>query len=237
MTRTEKKLVDLPLLIERAKLTILSPKECWQKISNENTSPKELVRSVVAPLLVLGVVLSVIGLQVFGIYMGPLGTWRPPFFPHLFSQIGFAIISVVMLYVSAFIVQKLAGLFHGTATPERAFSLVTHAVLPMMVGNHPMMVGNHPMMVGDHLPFYPILGILGTVFTVISVMALYHGIPAMTTVAPNKTLGFIAAYICIMILAWLVINAAYICIMILASLVIDGLAAFVVPLPQPPLMS
>lgn len=205
---TEKKLINLPLLIEKAKLVILSPKECWQKISNENTPPKELVQTIIAPLLVVGVVLSVVGLQVFGIYMGPLGTWRPPFFPHLFSQIGFAIISVVMLYVSAFIVQKLAGLFHGTATPERAFSLVTHAVLPMMVGNL--------------LAFYPILGILGLVFTVISVIALYHGIPAMTTVAPNKTLGFIAAYICIMILAWLVI---------------DGLAAFVVPLPQPPLMS
>jgi hypothetical protein len=205
---TEKKLINLPLLIEKAKLVILSPKECWQKISNENTPPKELVQTIIAPLLVVGVVLSVVGLQVFGIYMGPLGTWRPPFFPHLFSQIGFAIISVVMLYVSAFIVQKLAGLFHGTATPERAFSLVTHAVLPMMVGNL--------------LAFYPILGILGLVFTVISVIALYHGIPAMTTVAPNKTLGFIAAYICIMILA---------------SLVIYGLAAFVVPLPQPPLMS
>ena len=205
---TEKKLINLPLLIERAKLVILSPKECWQKISNENTPPKELVQTIVAPLLVLGVVLSVVGLQVFGIYMGPLGTWRPPFFPHLFSQIGFAIISVVMLYISSFIVQKLAGLFHGTATPERAFSLVTHSVLPMMVGNL--------------LAFYPILGILGLVFTVISVIALYHGIPAMTTVAPNKTLGFIAAYICIMILA---------------SLVIYGLAAFVVPLPQPPLMS
>jgi hypothetical protein len=207
-TSTEKKLINLPLLIEKAKLVILSPKECWQKISNENTPPKELVQSIVTPLLVLSVVLSVVGLQVFGIYMGPLGTWRPPLFPHLFSQIGFAIISVVMLYVSAFIVQKLAGLFHGTATPERAFSLVTHAVLPMMVGNL--------------LAFYPILGILGLVFTVISVIALYHGIPAMTTVAPNKTLGFIAAYICIMILA---------------SLVIYGLAAFVVPLPQPPLMS
>jgi hypothetical protein len=205
---TEKKLINLPLLIERAKLVILSPKECWQKISTENTPPKELVQTIIAPLLVVGVVLSVVGLQVFGIYMGPLGTWRPPFFPHLFSQIGFAIISVVMLYVSSFIVQKLAGLFHGTATPERAFSLVTHAVLPMMVGNL--------------LAFYPILGILGLVFTVISVIALYHGIPAMTTVAPNKTLGFIAAYICIMILA---------------SLVIYGLAAFVVPLPQPPLMS
>ena len=207
-TSTEKKLINLPLLIERAKLVILSPKECWQKISTENTPPKELVQTIIAPLLVVGVVLSVVGLQVFGIYMGPLGTWRPPFFPHLFSQIGFAIISVVMLYVSSFIVQKLAGLFHGTATPERAFSLVTHAVLPMMVGNL--------------LAFYPILGILGLVFTVISVIALYHGIPAMTTVAPNKTLGFIAAYICIMILA---------------SLVIYGLAAFVVPLPQPPLMS
>lgn len=205
---TEKKMINLPLLIEKAKLVILSPKECWQKISSESTPPNELVRSIVAPLLVLGVVLSVVGLQVFGIYMGPLGTWRPPFFPHLFSQIGFAIISVVMLYVSSFIVQKLAGFFHGAATPERAFSLVTHSVLPMMVGNL--------------LAFYPILGILGLVFTVISVIALYHGIPAMTTVAPNKTLGFIAAYICIMILA---------------SLVIYGLAAFVVPLPQPPLMS
>jgi len=205
---TEKKLINLPLLIEKAKLVILSPKDCWQKISDESTTPNELVRSLVAPLLVLGVVLSVFGSQVFGIDKGLFGTWSPPLFSYLLFQIGSSIISVVMLYVSSFIVQRLAGLFHGTATPERAFSLVTHTAIPVMVGNL--------------LAFYPILENLGLVFTVISVIALYHGIPAMTTVAPNKTLGFIAAYICIMILA---------------SLVIYGLAAFVVPLPQPPLMS
>jgi hypothetical protein len=203
----EKKLINIPLIIEKSKLVILSPKECWQKIATESTAPSELVRTMVAPLVILGIVLSVVGLQLFGINMGPLGTWRPPLFQHLFSQVGLGIVSIVMLFVSAFIVQKLAGFFQGETTNEKAFSLITHALLPMLVGNL--------------LAVYPLLGIFGLVFMVISVIALYHGASVMTSVAPNKALGFVAAYICIMILA---------------SIVIYGLAAFIVPFPQPPLM-
>ncbi len=111
-----------------------------------------------------------------------------------------------MIFISSLIIQKLAGFFHGSATPDRAFSLVAHSMLPTLVGSL--------------LAIYPLLGIFGIVFTALSLSALYHGAPVMTTVSSSKILGFIAAFIVSMILT---------------SMVIYGALGFMVSLPQPPL--
>ncbi len=140
--------------------------------------------------------------------IGPLGTWRPPLVQYLLSQIIFGILGVFMMFVGSLILQKLAAFFQGTVTSDRAFSFLAHAMLPMLVGNL--------------LAIYPLLGIFGIVFAIIGLCALYFGTPVMTTIANNKALGFVAAFIVSMMLT---------------SLVVYGVSAFVVPLPQPPLPS
>ena len=197
---------DLSALIKRAKLVILSPKECWQTISQETHTPKELLRSTIVPLMLAGILCSTVGMQVFGMNIGPLGTWRPPLVQHLLSQIVFGIVGVCMIFVGSFILQKLAEFFQGTVSSDRAFSLLVHAMLPMLIGNL--------------LAIYPLLGIFGIVFLIISLCALYWGTPVMTTVASNKALGYAAAFVVTMILAWIVVS---------------GASALLVGLPQPPL--
>lgn len=207
-TTASTKAFDLSALINRCKLVILSPKECWQTIAQETPTPKELLRSTVVPLMVAGIVCSTIGMQVFGMNMGPLGTWRPPLVQYLLSQIVFGVVGVGMMFVGSLILQKLTAFFQGTVTSDRAFSFLAHAMIPMLVGNL--------------LAIYPLLGIFGIVFAVIGLCALYFGTPVMTTVASNKALGFVAAFIVTMMLT---------------SIVIYGASAFLIPLPQPPLPS
>jgi len=205
-TSATTKSFDLSAIINRAKLVILSPKECWQTISKESHNPKDLLRSTVVPLMIAGIICSTIGMQVFGMNLGPLGTWRPPLFQYLISQIVFGVVGVVGIFISAIVLQKLAGFFQGAATSDRAFSLIAHAMLPMLVGNL--------------LAIYPLLGVLGIIFSIISLCALYFGAPMMTTVTSNKTLGFVAAFLVSMILV---------------SIVMGGVVTFMMPMPVPPL--
>ncbi|MFN9944502.1 MAG: hypothetical protein ACK56I_34045, partial [bacterium] len=60
---------NIASLINRIKLVVLSPKECWKSICNEQHEPKTLVMALILPLVILGIICSTIGLQVFGISM------------------------------------------------------------------------------------------------------------------------------------------------------------------------
>jgi hypothetical protein len=184
---------NLAALINRFKLVVLSPKECWKTISSEDHDPKALVMSVILPLVVVGIVCSTIGLQVFGISMGPLGTWRPPLVSFLLSQVVNGVMTVVGVFVSAWLIQKLASFFHGSATPSRAFSLVTHAMLPLLASNA--------------LTIFPPLTVLGLVLLILSLYTLYQGSSVMTTVPENKRLGFVVSFIACAILVSIVFAA------------------------------
>jgi hypothetical protein len=184
---------NIASLINRIKLVVLSPKECWKSICNEQHEPKTLVMALILPLVILGIICSTIGLQVFGISMGPLGTWRPPFIPFLLSQIVNGLMTIAGVYISAWLVQKLATFFQGSATPAKAFSLVTHAMLPILASNL--------------LTIFPPLSMLGLVLLVISLYAFFQGSSMMTTVSESKRLPFVASFIASMILISLVLAA------------------------------
>jgi hypothetical protein len=179
--------------INLLKLVILSPKECWQTISNENQSPATLLTHTIIPLVVVGTICSIVGLQVFGISMGALGTWRPPLVSFTLSSIVAGISQIVTLYIGAFLVQKLAPLFQGQASPAKAFSLVAHAALPSLFASV--------------LTLYPPLGIVGVVLLFVSLYALFQGIPKMTTVTEDKRLAFAASFIASMLLISIVLAA------------------------------
>lgn len=196
--------IQITSLINRLKLVILSPKECWQTIASENESPKSILTHLIIPLVVVGALCSIVGLQVFGITMGPLGTWRPPLVAFTLSTVVMSALQIVSLYIGAFLVQKLAPLFQGSASPTQAFSLVAHAALPGLFASV--------------LTIYPPLGLLGAVLAIISLYTLFQGISKMTTISENKRLPFIAA---------LIVS------MILVSLVLGGLSNLLITPPTP----
>jgi len=173
-------------LINRLKLVILSPKECWNTIATENESQASILTRTVIPVLAAGVICTIVGLQIFGVSMGELGTWRPPLVSFTLSTLVMSVFQVLFLYIGAFLVQKLAPLFQGQASSSQAFSLIAHAALPGLFASV--------------LTIYPPLGILGVVLGIVSLYALYQGVSKMTTVAENKRLAFTASLIASMIL-------------------------------------
>lgn len=180
-------LVDLPFLISRIKLVVLSPKNCWSTITSEQADASKLLKGMVAPLILVGAVARAIGLCVIGLNLGPFGTWRPPFFPTLVSQLSTAVIQVVVFLISVELVQRLAKFFSGNATRERAMSLVAHAMLPLLLAGI--------------LALFPLLGILGFILGIVGLYAFYQGVSVMTSVTEQQRLGFVASFICIMIVA------------------------------------
>jgi uncharacterized membrane protein len=102
-----------------------------------------------------------------------------------------SIFQIVFIYIGAFVVQRLAPLFQGQASPSQAFSLIAHAAIPGLFVSI--------------LRIYPPLGYLGIVFGMIGLYALFQGISKMTTISESKRLAFAASFIVSMILVGLVL--------------------------------
>jgi len=183
--------INLTALINRVKLVILSPKECWQTISNEQTDPKAFTITTVAPLVVAGVICTTIGMTIFGIPIPLLGTQRAPFFSSLIAGISNGAVTIAMLFIAALVAQKLTGFFQGSATFERSFSLVAHSALPGLAATV--------------LGIYPALSPLQIIFGIVGLYALYQGTSVMTTVGERNRLGFVAAFMVSMLLVALII--------------------------------
>jgi hypothetical protein len=183
-TDTQKK--QLASLFSRIKLIVLSPKECWDTISNEDENPQTILKTKVIPLLIVGALCTVVGYEIFGSAIGALVTWRPPLVSFTVSTIVMGVLEVVKLYIAAWLIQKLASFFQGNATPTRSFSFAAHAMLPVLAG--------------QVLNIFPPLGLLGRVLLIITIYAFYQGVPRMTSVPQSQALGFTASFIVSMIL-------------------------------------
>lgn len=175
---------DLIALFQRLKLVILSPKECWNTIAGEDESPKKILTSRVIPLIVLGIICTIVGYTIFGIST----PWSPLF------VIVSGVVQVVQLYIAAWLVVKLASFFQGTATESKAFSFVAHSMLPSLAAGL--------------LGIIPPLGILRILLAIISMYTFYQGVSKMTTVPENQKLGFTASFIVAMLLISMVLGFA-----------------------------
>jgi hypothetical protein len=190
-TQTQSATFNLSQLIERAKLVLLSPKECWTKISSEAHEPLTLIKSTIAPLMILNIICALIGTQILtktlGIYSPELGmSLSQSFIAFTFSQIILGAVSIGMIFLGAFILHKLAPMFQGEVSKERAFIFLGHAIIPSLLGGL--------------LAILPFLGALGVIFSIISLSALYFGAPVMTTVPRDRQLGFVVSFVVAMLL-------------------------------------
>lgn len=180
-------------VIARVKLVTLSPKECWNTIASEQHDPKTLVKNVIAPLVAAGALAQFLGLQIFGFAMPLLGTWRPPLVSSLIHFLLRAVVQVAMLFIAGFVVQKLSTTFQGSASREKAFSLVAHAALPGLAAGL--------------LGIFPPLLAIGLILGIVGIYAFYSGISTMTAVPEGSRLMFVLSCVVVMIVLGFVVSA------------------------------
>jgi ABC-type sugar transport system permease subunit len=178
-------------IIERVKLVLLKPSECWNSIASETANVQQLMRTLVVPLAVISSACQFLGMQIFGVTIPRLGTWRQPLFSSLVWHITTAVLQIALVFVGALVVEKVAKLFKGEATRERAYSLLAHAMIPGAVGG---MLG-----------LVPFLSIFSIIFSILGLFTLYNGSTKMTTVPESSKLLFTLALVVSLIATGMVV--------------------------------
>ncbi len=149
-------------LVERAKSIMFKPSDTWAVVKNEQTTIKELFVSYAAILAIIPAAASFIGMSLVGTSM--LGIhFRIPFVAGLVHAIVSYVLSLVGVYVVAFIIDALAPSFNSRKDILSATKVAVFAFTPAWVGGIFMLV--------------PMLGILTLLASLYGLYVLYIGLP------------------------------------------------------------
>lgn len=165
--------------IDRLALVLFSPNQCWDTIAQEHYGPRDILLSTVLPVLIMGAICSIAGVYIF---LGGSGE-LPNIASMVLSTALGCLLSVVLLFVGAWLVQRLAELFKATSSLGSAFSLMAHAELPLFTG--------------AIFGIYPPATILVVPLAAVSMYCFFQGVSRMTTVPTSKRLGFTVLFIAV----------------------------------------
>ena len=119
-------------LLDRAKNTLLSPRSELQVIDAEPATVNSLYVGYIAPLVAIAVICRAIGMALVGTSM--LGVhYRMPITTAIIGAVVGFVVSLVMVYVGAFIVDALAPTFSGTKNMVQALKVVAFCATPVWV--------------------------------------------------------------------------------------------------------
>ena len=199
-----------PGLVERAKGILMRPKEEWPRIASERTEPMRVLTSYVIPLALIGPIATLIGMQVFGINV-LFATVRPSFGFTLTTAITSFVMTLIGVFVLAFIANFLSPKFGGKDDFPAAFRLVAYAMTASWVGGI--------------FGLIPMLAILGLIFGLYSLYLLYLGAEPVMGVPKDKSGGYTAVTIVAAIVVYLIIGAVTASITGAMSMGAAGIAA------------
>ncbi|MGH7580945.1 MAG: Yip1 family protein [Gemmatimonadales bacterium] len=176
--------------MDRVKKILLTPKEEWQVIDGEQTTPAALYKEYIIPLAAIGPVAGAIGAMAFG-YRGFGLSYRPPIGTVLTSAVVTFLLTLGGVFVLALIIDALAPNFGGTKDQTQALKVAAYSSTASWV------VGIFGL-----VPALGWLGILG----LYSLYLLYLGLPVLMKSPPEKAGGYTAVVILAAILLFLVIG-------------------------------
>ncbi|MBV9840756.1 MAG: YIP1 family protein [Sphingomonadaceae bacterium] len=178
-------------LADRAKALITNPKAEWLVIDAEPTTSAAIFRSYVVPLAAIGPIANLIGSLVFG--YGFFGVhWRPSVPSAIGTAIVTYVLSLVSVYVLAFIVDALVPTFGGTKSPVQAFKVAAYGATASWLAG-----------VFGILPSIAWLGLLG----LYSLYLFYLGLPLLMRTPQEKALPYVVVTIIAAAVLFAVVSA------------------------------
>jgi hypothetical protein len=179
-------------IMERIKGILLRPKEEWQTIAGETTSIAELYKNYIILLAAIGPVASFIGMSLVGVSLPIRGAYRVSITAGIASAVVLYGLTLVGVYVLAFIIDALAPTFSGEKNLNQVFKLATYSNIPgWLVGVFAL------------IPALMILGIFG----LYGLYLLYLGLPVLMKSPKEKSTGYTVAIIVAAIIIFVVIRA------------------------------
>ncbi len=178
-------------LVDRTKSILLSPQQEWQAIDEEETSIGGLVTGYIVPLAAIGPVASLIGMEIFGISVPSVGTFRVPIGAALRQGIAQYVMALVGVFVLALIIDKLAPYFRVEENRYQALKVAAYSSTPVWV-----------MGIVGLIPALSILRLLGLFY---SLYLLYLGLPTLMRVPQHKVMGYtVVVIMCAVVLFFLI---------------------------------
>jgi hypothetical protein len=167
-------------LVERVKAILLTPKTEWAVIEGEPGDPQYLFTNYVAILAAIPAVCRFIGMSLVGINMPMVGTYRVGLVSGLAGAIVQYILTFVIVYVMALIIDGLAPTFGGQKSQPSSLKLAVYSMTPVWLAG-----------VFALIPGLAILGILG----LYGLYLFWLGAPALMKTPEDKSIAYTAAVV------------------------------------------
>ncbi len=178
-------------LVDRVKRILLAPRQEWQVIDGEVTTPGDLYKGYIAPLAAIGPVAQAIGYSVFGLTLPFVGTYRTPVASAITSAVVAYVLTLVAVYVLALIIDALAPTFGGTKNQMQALKVAAYSSTASWVAG-----------IFALIPALSLLSILG----LYSLYLLYLGLPVLMKAPPEKAMGYTVVVILAAIVLFMLIG-------------------------------
>jgi hypothetical protein len=173
-------------LVDRVRRILLSPREEWQAIEAEQTTPAQLYKEHILPLAAIGPVAAMIGALAFG---------HRGFRPVVGTALSWAVVTYLLtlggVYVLALIIDALAPQFDGTSNQTHALKVAAYSSTASWVAG-----------IFGLVPALSWLGVLG----LYSLYLLYLGLPVLMKAPEEKQMGYTVMVIIAAIVLFLVIG-------------------------------
>lgn len=179
-------------LIQRVQDILLRPIPTWPVIEQEQADVAGIYKSYLIYLAAIPALASFIGMTLIGV--GGFGmNIRMPFMWGLTNLVVGYVLSLVMVFVLALIVDALAPTFKGSKSQINALKLVAY--------------GATAGFVGGIFSLIPSLGVLGLLAALYSIYLIYTGIPVLMKCPQDKAVAYTAVVVVCGIVAGIVIGA------------------------------
>jgi len=178
-------------LVERVKNILTQPSATWDVIETEPASIGDLYRTYVAPLAAIPAVCGAVGLLAFGV--GAFGvSFRPSPVWVIAQFLTSYVMTLVMVYVLALIIDGLAPNFEATKDQGQAFKLAAYSGTASWVAGVFQLL---PMIGG-------LLALLGALYTL---YILYEGLPKLMKSPEDRTTPYFVVILVVAVVIGLVI--------------------------------
>lgn len=179
-------------LIDRALAIVRQPNDTWPVIEAEPATVGSIYRDWLVYLAAIPAVCGFIGLSLVGVGIFGIG-FRLPIATGLANMITSYLVSLVMVYLMALVVDALAPTFGGTKDPVAALKLVAY--------------GSTAAYLGGVFSLLPALGVLHLVASLYSIYLVYLGLPVLMKCPRDKAGVYTGALVVCAIAVGLVLGS------------------------------
>jgi hypothetical protein len=174
-------------LVERAKAILMAPKQEWAAIDSEAVDVPALMTGYIIPLALIGPIARFIGFSVLGFG----GIFRMSIGWGISTAILLFVLTIVQVFVLAWVINALAPTFGATQSMPQAIKLSAYSMTAAWVAG-----------IFYLLPALAILALIGAIY---SLYLFFLGLPILMKSPADKTAPYaIAVIVASIVLFWVI---------------------------------